>query len=157
MCDHTYPSTSVVLTLSLSPSCPLKSCWFQNFSCSMTAHITYRSPIWAYINAIEVRIIYPSILIHIASVNSLTLAFVTSAYAATPNPATLRVFNSKKHGTTTTSSILQHNMYAMRKADMLQSKFRSPLSNLLPCCIQGKHWIWGYYRVTRSRCNLKIV
>ena len=62
----------------------------------------------------------------------------------------------KKHGTMTTSSILPRNMYAMRYADTLQSKFRSPLSKLSPCCIQGKHWIWGYYRATRSRCNLKI-
>lgn len=95
MCDHTYPSTSVVLSLSLSPSCPLESCWLQTCSCSTTAHNTYRSPICVYVDVIEVRIIYPSILIHIALVNSLSLAFVASAYAATPNPATSRVFNRK--------------------------------------------------------------
>lgn len=71
-------------------------------------------------------------------------------------PCYFESIQPKKHGTTTTSSILPRNMYAMRKADTLQSKFRSPLSKLSPCCIQGKHWIWGYYRATRSRCNHKI-
>ena len=71
-------------------------------------------------------------------------------------PCYFESIQPKKQGTTTTSSILRRNMHAMRKADMLQSKFSSPLSKLSPCCIQGKHWIWGYYRVTSSRCNLKI-
>ena len=95
MYDHTYLSTSVVLSLSLSPSCPLESCWLQTCSYSTTAHNTYHSPICVYVDVIEVRIIYPSILKHIALVNSLSLAFIASAYAATPNPTTSRVFNRK--------------------------------------------------------------
>ena len=50
----------------------------------MTAHNTYQSPICVYVDAIEVWIIYPTILIYIASVQSLSLAFVASAYAAAP-------------------------------------------------------------------------
>ena len=101
----------------------------------MTAHTTNHSPICVYIDAIELWIIYSTILIYIASVDSLSLAFVASAYAAAPTLLP-REYLTKKHGTTT-SSLLLHNMYAMRKADMLQSKFRGPLSKLSPCCIQG--------------------
>ena len=50
----------------------------------MTTHNTYQSPICVYIDAIEDWIIYSTILIYIASVDSLSLAFVASVYAAAP-------------------------------------------------------------------------
>ena len=44
MCGYTYPSSSVVLSVSLSPSCPLESCWLKTlglYDCTQYLSVSY--------------------------------------------------------------------------------------------------------------------